>query len=116
MTDPTGATLPGVEGTVVRGDYVVSVDSSMVDETIPANTVPTKIDAQNRAWRTFAQNWPLDLLVIIGPLLVDALTSADFAFTWAYWVPVMVSVAKTGLLSFIAYWMRLKKPPVGATQ
>lgn len=116
MTEPTGATLPGVEGKPLGGDYVVPVDASMVDETIPANAVPAKVDAQNRAWRTFLQNWPLDLLVIIGPLLVDAVTSADFAFTWAYWLPVIVSVAKTGLLSLIAYWMRLRKPPVGATQ
>ena len=116
----TGASLPGVQGQGESHDggttYVVSVDSSMVGETIPANTVPKNVEAKDRAWRTFIQNWPLDAFVIIAPLLIDAITSADFAFTWAYWVPVLVSIAKTGALTLIAYVMRLKKPPVGATE
>lgn len=116
----TGPSLPGVQGQSEGNDggttYVVPVDSSMVGETIPANTVPKEADAKNRAWRTFIQNWPIDLFIIVGPLLVDAITSADFAFTWAYWVPVLVSIAKTGILTLIAYVMRLKKPPVGATE
>lgn len=113
----TGPSLPGVQGE--QGDdtgYVVPVDSSMVGETIPANTVPKEVDARNRAWRTFQQNVPYDILVVVAAILWDALNSSDFAFTWAFWGPVLVSILKTGVMVVVAYIMRLKSPPVGATE
>lgn len=71
----------------------------------------TRRDARDRAWRTFLQNVGLDIGVTVGPLLVDALTRWDGAFTAAYWTPVGISVGKTAALVVVAYVMRLKKPP-----
>lgn len=70
-----------------------------------------KVDARDRAWRTFLQNIGVDIAVTVGPLLVDAFTRWDGAFTAAYWTPVGLSVAKTAVLVVLAYVMRLKKPP-----
>lgn len=70
-----------------------------------------KSDAKDRAWRTFLQNIWLDLAVVVGPLLYDAVSGWDGAFTRAYWLPVGLSVAKTAALVVIAYVMRLKKDP-----
>lgn len=113
----TGPTLPGVQGQQDDGaTYVVPVDSSMVGESIPANTVPKEVDARNRAWRTFQQNVSYDILVVAAAILWDALNSSDFAFTWTFWGPVLVSILKTGVMVIVAYVMRLKSPPVGATE
>lgn len=71
----------------------------------------TRRDARDRAWRTFLQNIGVDVAVTVGPLLVDAFTRWDGAFTSAYWGPVGLSVGKTAVLVVLAYVMRLKKPP-----
>ena len=79
------------------------------------NTVPIKVDARNRAWRTFLNNVFVDIAIVAAPILYGAVTSADFTFTRAYWIPVLVSLGKTAATVVIAYLMRLKKAPVGAT-
>lgn len=68
-------------------------------------------DAKDRSWRTLLQNVPLDILIVIAPLLYDAVSGWDGSFTAAYWVAVGVGVAKTASLAVIAYVMRLKKSP-----
>lgn len=75
------------------------------------NTVITKVDAKDRAWRTFLQNIWLDLGVVVGPLLVDAVTNWDGSFSGTYWATVGLSIGKTAALVIIAYWMRMKKAP-----
>lgn len=75
-----------------------------------ANAV-AKVDAKDRAWRTFLQNIGVDIAVVVAPLLYGAVSSWDGAFTAAYWVPVGLSVAKTAALVAIAYVMRLRKDP-----
>lgn len=70
-----------------------------------------RADARDRAWRTFLQNIGLDLAVMLGPILLDAVTRWDGAFTSTYWLPVGISLAKTAALVVVAYVMRLKKPP-----
>lgn len=75
------------------------------------SSAKTKADAKDRAWRTFLQNIWLDLGVIVGPLLVDAVTKWDGSFTGSYWTGVGITVAKTAATVVLAYWMRMKKPP-----
>jgi hypothetical protein len=69
-------------------------------------------DAKDRAWRTFLQNIWVDLAVVVGPILVEAVTKWDGAFSGTYWQTVATTVAKTTVLVVLAYWMRMKKPPV----
>lgn len=68
-------------------------------------------DAKDRSWRTLLQNVPLDILIVVAPLLYDAVSGWDGSFTASYWVAVGVGVAKTAALAVIAYVMRLKKSP-----
>lgn len=68
-------------------------------------------DAKDRSWRTFLQNVPLDILLVVAPLLYDAVSGWDGSFSSAYWIAVGVGVAKTAALAVIAYVMRLKKAP-----
>jgi len=70
-----------------------------------------KVDAKDRAWRTFLQNIGIDILVVVGPLLYGAVSSWDGSFTRAYWIPVGLSVVKTAALVIISYVMRLRKEP-----
>lgn len=74
-------------------------------------TEVVKADARNRAWRTFVQNIQVDLAITLGPILVDAVTNWDGAFTGSYWQAVGTTAGKTVVLVLLAYWMRLRKPP-----
>lgn len=67
--------------------------------------------AKERAWRTFKQQFPLDLAVFIIPVLIDVIASTSNWGTKAYWVTVGVSVGKTVLGMILAYIMRIKNPP-----
>ena len=87
---------------------------SEVEEFNHADEVAGEIavqDAADRSWRTLLQNVPLDILIVVAPLLYDAVSGWDGSFTAAYWVAVGVGVAKTAALAVIAYVMRLKKDP-----
>lgn len=67
--------------------------------------------AKERAWRTFKQQFPLDLAVFIIPLLIDVLANTSSWGTKAYWVTLGVSLGKTILGMLLAYVMRIKNPP-----
>lgn len=71
----------------------------------------TVADAKDRAWRTFQQNIPLDILIAVSPLLFDAVTNWDGSFSSTYWISVGVGVLKTAALVPLAYWMRKRKKP-----
>lgn len=67
--------------------------------------------AQERAWRTFKQQFPLDVAVILVPLLIDVLANTNNWGTNGYWITVGVSIGKTVLGILLSYIMRLKNPP-----
>lgn len=67
--------------------------------------------AKERAWRTFKQQFPLDLAVFAIPLLIDALANTSSWGTRAYWITLGVSVGKTVLGILLSYVMRIKNPP-----
>jgi hypothetical protein len=71
----------------------------------------TVADARDRAWRTFQQNIPLDILIAVAPLLYDAVMKWDGSFTATYWIAVGVGLLKTAALVPLAYWMRKRKKP-----
>lgn len=67
--------------------------------------------AKERAWRTFKQQFPLDVAVILIPLFIDVLANTSSWGTTTYWITVGVSIGKTVLGILLAYVMRLKSPP-----
>lgn len=67
--------------------------------------------AKERAWRTFKQQFPLDVAVILIPLFIDVLTNTSAWGTTTYWITVGVSVGKTVLGILLAYVMRIQNPP-----
>lgn len=83
---------------------------------VGSNTVPVTVDAADRAKRTLLQQLPLDLAVILIPLLIDVLANTSSWGSRAYWVTVVVAVGKTVLGVLLAYVMRLKSAPVGAVE
>lgn len=80
------------------------------------NTVPVKVDAADRAKRTFWQLFAIDVAVILIPLLVDVLANTNSWESSSYWVTVGVSVGKTVLGVILSYVIRLKSAPVGAVE
>lgn len=84
------------------------------DEYATAEKAFAVVDAKDRAWRTFLQNVGLDLAVVVGPLLYDAVGGWNGSFSAAYWIPVGIMLGKTAALVVIAYVMRLRKPPLAA--
>lgn len=74
-------------------------------------TVAVRDAAKERAWRTFKQQFPIDLAVFIIPLLIDMLASTSVWGTAQYWITIGVSVGKTILGILLAYVMRIKNPP-----
>ena len=83
--------------------------------TTTAAPVSTERDARNRAMRTFAWGLMTDVLVVVLPLLLDALNAYDGAGGRQYWVTVGVSLGKTALMVAISYVMRKVKPPAVAS-
>lgn len=81
--------------------------------TIPTTPLPARADAANRAARTFAQGLGVDVLIAVLPLLYDAVSGWDGAFTADYWTLVGVSLLKTAAIAGISYVMRLVKTPPG---
>lgn len=67
--------------------------------------------ARERAWRTFKQQFPIDLAVFLIPLFLEVLGQSDKWGTKDFWVLFGVSVAKTVLTVLASYVMRLKNPP-----
>lgn len=74
-------------------------------------TVAVQDAAKERAWRTFKQQFPLDVAVFLVPLLIDVLANTNAWGTTAYWVTVGVSLGKTVLGILLSYIMRIKNPP-----
>lgn len=74
-------------------------------------TVAVQDAAKERAFRTFKQQFPLDVAVFIIPLLIDVLANTNSWGTRAYWITMGVSVGKTVLSILLAYVMRIKNPP-----
>ncbi len=56
------------------------------------------------------------MAVAVLPLVYDAVTGWNGGFEKSYWLLVGTSVVKTAALTAIAYFMRKKSAPVGATR
>lgn len=68
-------------------------------------------DARDRSWRTFIQNVPLDIVIVVGPVLYEAIAGWDGNLSRAYWWGVAVGLSKTIGLAALAYYMRKRVPP-----
>ncbi|MEV4659411.1 hypothetical protein [Micromonospora sp. NPDC049301] len=79
----------------------------------PTTPLPAKADARNRAARTFVQGLITDLLIAVLPVLYEAVSGWDGAFTREYWTVVGISVLKTIGIAAISYVMRLQRTPPG---
>lgn len=75
------------------------------------NQVVANADAKNRAFRTLVQGLLYDVGAAVVLVLYDATQSSDFAFEKTYWMTVGGLVAKSAVVSGVAYVMRLMKPP-----
>jgi hypothetical protein len=80
----------------------------------PRASVAARADARNRAWRSFLQGLLIDLGVAVLPLIYDAVSGWDGAFSRTYWTAVVISVAKTIGVTVISYVMRRTVPPPNA--
>jgi hypothetical protein len=69
-----------------------------------------KLDAVNRAWRTFYVAIGFDAALLIGAGLTDLLSTADVT-SQAFWIAFGIVVVKSVLISFASYLLRLKKAP-----
>lgn len=67
--------------------------------------------AKERAIRTFKQQFPLDLAVVLLPAFIDVLAHTNSWGTNDYWILVGTAVGKTVLGMLLAYVMRIKNPP-----
>jgi len=81
--------------------------------TTPTVPLPAQADAVNRAARTFVQGLATDVAVAALPVIYDAVSGWDGAFTRAYWTVVGVSVMKTVAVAAVSYFMRLRSTPPG---
>lgn len=68
-------------------------------------------DARDRSWRTLLQNIPLDIVIVVGPVLYELIAGWDGNLSRAYWYGAGVGLAKTIGLAVIAYYMRKRVPP-----
>lgn len=81
----------------------------MTEPTPPAETADdTKRDAMHRAVRTFLQGLLTDLLIAAVVFLYPVITSAESVAT-IQWGAVGLSLAKTALVTFLSYLMRVLK-------
>lgn len=71
----------------------------------------TRLDAANRAFRTFAQGLAIDVAAAAGQVIVSALADSHFAWSWQFWAVQATLFGKTLLQTAAAYLMRLKVPP-----
>lgn len=58
------------------------------------------LDAVNRAVRTFIQALTLEVLLVVGPLLQNALSDGNYVFTWNGWESLL-RVAGLAALSYV---------------
>ena len=83
--------------------------------TTPSNGAPAPsraADARNRAWRTAVQILAVEVLLVVLPLLSDALEGADPV----RWSELLRSVVRVALSAVASWAMRyLAVPPVVAT-
>ncbi|PWR05177.1 hypothetical protein DKT68_28270 [Micromonospora acroterricola] len=79
----------------------------------PTTPLPAKADARNRAIRTFVQGLITDVLIAVLPVLYEAVSDWDGAFTSEYWTVVGISVLKTLAIAVVSYVMRLQRTPPG---
>lgn len=70
-----------------------------------------RLDAANRAARTFMQGLALDVLAAAGMAVTSALADSHFAWSWQFWAVQGGLFGKTLLQTLAAYLMRLKFPP-----
>lgn len=83
---------------------------SLVREERPGNPV-VQADARNRAWRTLVQGLGYDVATAV--VLVLVATVGDLQWTRAYWITLGLAVAKSAVLSGVAYFARLLVKPKG---
>jgi len=81
--------------------------------TTPTIPLPAKADAANRAARTFVQGLATDVAIAALPVIYDAVSGWDGAFTSEYWTVVGISVMKTVAVAAVSYFMRLRSTPPG---
>jgi di/tricarboxylate transporter len=75
------------------------------------NEVPAavKVDAKDRAWRTFIQGFAIDVGVAVVLVLAVAFTKIEW--TLLYWQGLGLSLSRTILQSGVAYLMRVFVKP-----
>lgn len=71
---------------------------------------PIEADARNRALRTFAQGFGVDLAAGAAVALVAG-TSGGIEWTQAYWIGLGLAVAKSVVTAAVAYFARKAVPP-----
>lgn len=80
----------------------------MVREERPGNPV-VQADARNRGFRVLM--WGLGIDVATAVVLVLATAVSDLVWTPEYWVGLGLSVAKSAIVSAVAYFARLLLKP-----
>lgn len=69
-----------------------------------------RVDATNRAVRTFMQGLFIDVATVVIALLVTVL-STEVQWTGEYWLGVAALVGKTALAAVVSYVARRVAPP-----
>lgn len=77
--------------------------------TTPGEAAVTKLDAKDRAWRTFLQGLAIDVGVAVVLVLAVAFTKIEW--TLLYWQGLGLSLSRTILQSGVAYLMRVFVKP-----
>ena len=70
-----------------------------------------RLDARNRAWRTFVQGLLTDVLAAVLLVAIPAINGSDFAWSGKFWVALGLLVAKSALMAAVSYVARQVLPP-----
>lgn len=76
-------------------------------------TPPVETDARERALRTFAQGFGVDVAAGIVVAL-SAGIAGGIEWTSAYWVALGLAVGKSAVTAAVSYFARKLVPPAGA--
>lgn len=77
-------------------------------------TPPIETDARQRALRTLAQGFAVDVAAGIGVALAAGL-AGGIEWTQAYWVALGLAVAKSAVTAAVSYVARKLVPPAAAS-
>lgn len=77
-------------------------------------TPPVESDARQRALRTLAQGFAVDVAAGVATALAAGI-AGGIEWTDAYWVALGLAVAKSAVTAAVSYFARRALPPAGTT-